>query len=165
MRVLGIDPGLRRCGWGVIDSDGTRLRGVDFGTVTPPTDEAMSVRLSVLFEELQAVVARFAPDLAAIEDTFVNANPMSALKLGHARAAALLAPARAGIAVHEFAPSVVKKAVTGSGRAGKDQVAAMVGVLIPGVKAKADAADALAVAVCAAHHVPSPLHRNKALAR
>lgn len=152
MRILGIDPGLRRCGWGVVSDDGGRLRHVAHGVLTPPTTGALAIRLEALYALLEAVVAQHAPDAAAVEETYVNDHPQSALKLGHARAVCLLAPARAGIAVAEYAPSVIKKAVVGRGQAEKGQVAMMIGVLLPGAKASADAADALAVAICHAHH-------------
>jgi len=150
--ILGIDPGLRRMGWGIIRADGTRLSAVAHGVVTPPTDTALSVRLDHIFQAVTDLVAEYRPDESAIEEAFMAANAASALKLGHARAAALLAPARAGLPVSEYAARLVKKSVVGTGGAGKDQVAAMVGVLLPGTKAKADAADALAVAICHAHH-------------
>lgn len=150
--ILGIDPGLRRMGWGIIRADGARLSAVAHGVVTPPTDAALSVRLDHIFQAVTDLVAEYRPDESAIEEAFMAANAASALKLGHARAAALLAPARAGLPVSEYAARLVKKSVVGTGGAGKDQVAAMVGVLLPGTKAKADAADALAIAICHAHH-------------
>lgn len=152
VRILGIDPGLRRMGWGVICADGTRLSAVAHGVVTPPTDAALSVRLDHIFQAVTDLVAEHRPDEAAIEEAFMAANASSALKLGHARAAALLAPARAGLPVAEYAARLVKKSVVGTGGAEKGQVAAMVGVLLPGTRATADAADALAVAICHAHH-------------
>lgn len=152
IRILGVDPGLRRCGWGVIQRAGSRLSHVAHGVITPPTSGALADRLAALYQELCAVVAEYGPHQAAVEETFVNANPASALKLGHARAAALLAPALSGVPVGEYAPRLIKKAVVGSGAADKHQVATMIGVILPGAKANADAADALAVAVCHAHH-------------
>ncbi|WP_300540761.1 crossover junction endodeoxyribonuclease RuvC [Maricaulis sp.] len=152
VRILGIDPGLRRMGWGVIRAEGTRLGAVAHGVVAPPADAPMAVRLDYIFQAVTDLVAEHAPDEAAIEEAFMAANASSALKLGHARAAALLAPARAGLPVAEYAARLVKKSVVGTGGAEKDQVAAMVGVLLPGTKARADAADALAVAICHAHH-------------
>jgi crossover junction endodeoxyribonuclease RuvC len=150
--ILGIDPGLRRMGWGVIRADGTRLSAVGHGVVTPPVNAALSVRLDHIFQAVTDLVAEYQPQESAIEEAFMAANAASALKLGHARAAALLAPARAGLPVAEYAARLVKKSVVGTGGADKDQVAAMIGVLLPGTKATADAADALAVAVCHAHH-------------
>jgi crossover junction endodeoxyribonuclease RuvC len=152
VRILGIDPGLRRMGWGVIRAEGTRLSAVAHGVVTPPTDATLAVRLDHIFQAVTDLVAEHTPDEAAIEEAFMAANASSALKLGHARAAALLAPARAGLPVAEYAARLVKKSVVGTGGAEKGQVAAMVGVLLPGTRATADAADALAVAICHAHH-------------
>lgn len=150
--ILGIDPGLRRMGWGVVRAEGSRLSAVAHGVVAPPTDAALAVRLDHIFQSVTDLVTRYTPDEAAIEEAFMAANASSALKLGHARAAALLAPARAGLPVSEYAARLVKKSVVGTGGADKDQVAAMVGVLLPGTRAKADAADALAIAICHAHH-------------
>ena len=141
MRILGIDPGLRRCGWGVVDHLAGRAGFVACGVITPPTDAPLPERLAVLHHGVAALIVEHAPDEAAIEDTFVNANPASALKLGHARAAAMLAPAVAGLTVAEYGPKIVKQAVTGKGGAEKDQVATMVRMLLPGCRATADAAD------------------------
>jgi crossover junction endodeoxyribonuclease RuvC len=153
MRLLGLDPGLRVTGWGVIDVDGNALHHVADGAVKTPADTGLAARLAVLFAGLQEVVAEYAPDEAAAEITFVNRNPASALKLGQARGVVLLAPAHAGIPVAEYAANVVKKSLVGAGHAGKQQVAAMVRTLLPGAGlATADAADALAVAICHAHH-------------
>lgn len=152
MRILGIDPGLRRCGWGVVDHRAGRAGYVACGVITPPTDAPLSERLAVLHAGVAEVIAAHGPDEAAIEDTFVHVNPGSALKLGHARAAAMLAAALKGLAVAEYAPRLIKQAVTGKGGAEKEQVATMVRMLLPGARATADAADALAVAVCHAHH-------------
>lgn len=165
MRIIGIDPGLRRCGWGVIIKDGSRLSHVAHGDVRPPTAGSLGARLAALFEALAGVVEAYEPDEAAVEETYVNANPASALKLGHARAAALLAPALAGLPVAEYAPRLVKQAVVGAGAADKDQVAMMVGVILPGAKAEADAADALAVAICHANHASLARRADGALAR
>lgn len=152
IRILGIDPGLRRTGWGVIDVTGTRLSAVAYGAIAAPTTQALSDRLNHIFDAVQELVAEYRPHEAAIEETFMASNASSALKLGHARAAALLAPAQAGLPVAEYAARLVKKSVVGTGAAAKDQIAAMIGVLLPGTKAKADAADALAIAICHAHH-------------
>ncbi|MCW5725458.1 MAG: crossover junction endodeoxyribonuclease RuvC [Maricaulaceae bacterium] len=152
IRILGIDPGLRRTGWGVIAAQGSRLSFVACGVVAPPAGDALSDRLNALFDGLSAVIAEHAPHEAAAEETFMAANAASALKLGHARAAALLAASQAGLPVAEYAARLVKKSVVGTGAAEKGQVAAMIGVLLPGTRASADAADALAVAVCHAHH-------------
>lgn len=161
VRILGLDPGLRHTGWGVIEAEGNRLIYVADGVVHPNPDLSLAERLHVLFAEVQGLVAAYAPDECAIEDTFVSKNPTSTLKLGHARAAAMLAPAVAGIMVSEYKPNLVKKSVVGAGHADKDQVAAMVRILLPGCNAKTDAADALAVAVCHAHHRTSVMRMVK----
>jgi crossover junction endodeoxyribonuclease RuvC len=156
VRILGLDPGLRRLGWGIIDASGARLSWVAHGVIEPETDDALSVRLLTLFETLGTVIAQWRPDEAAIEETFVNMNPASTLKLGHARAAAMLAPARAGLPVAEYAALDIKKSVVGAGRAEKDQILFMVKRLLPMAGQaegglKADAADALACAITHAH--------------
>ncbi len=161
VRILGLDPGLRHTGWGVIEAEGNRLSYVADGVVHPNPELSLAERLQVLFLEVQALVAVYAPDECAIEDTFVSKNPTSTLKLGHARAAAMLAPAVAGIMVSEYKPNLVKKSVVGAGHADKDQVAMMMRVLLPGCNAKKDAADALAVAVCHAHHRTSVMRMVK----
>ena len=152
MRLLGLDPGLRLTGWGVIDVDGNRLRHVAHGVVRVTGERSLAERLNDLFEGVAAIIAAQAPVEAAVEETFVNVNPGSTLKLGQARGVVLLAPARAGLPVFEYAANLVKKSVTGAGHADKRQIAMMVGRLLPGVEASADAADALAVAICHAHH-------------
>ncbi|MGE3303629.1 MAG: crossover junction endodeoxyribonuclease RuvC [Hyphomonadaceae bacterium] len=153
LRLLGIDPGLQRCGWGVVVADGQRLSYVAHGVIKPPTGASLAERLLVLLDELGAVIAAHAPDEAAVEETYVNANPRAALALGQARGAALIAPARAGLAVAEYSPAVVKKALVGNGQAEKEQVAFMVRRLLPAAGAvSADAADALAIALCHAAH-------------
>lgn len=152
-RLLGIDPGLRHTGWGVIDVSGNRLTHVANGRVS--TDDKLSTaeRLAQIHDGLAKVLAAWTPDEAAIEETFVNMNPASTLKLGQARGAAMLAPARAGLPVAEYATNAIKKAVVGAGHADKTQIQMMVARLLPGVKfAGPDAADALAVAICHAHH-------------
>ncbi|MBW8880025.1 MAG: crossover junction endodeoxyribonuclease RuvC [Asticcacaulis sp.] len=156
IRILGLDPGLRRLGWGIIDAEGARLSWVAHGVIEPPLDDALAVRLLNLFEGLTTVIEQWRPDEAAIEETFVNMNPASTLKLGHARAAAMLAPARVGLSVAEYAALDIKKSVVGAGRADKDQVLFMVKRLLPlAGKAEqglsADAADALACAITHAH--------------
>jgi crossover junction endodeoxyribonuclease RuvC len=152
MRLIGLDPGLRLTGWGVIDVDGNRLRHVAHGVIKVSVEGSLAVRLHELFEGIAAVVAEQKPLEAAVEETFVNVNPGSTLKLGQARGVVLLAPARAGLPVYEYAANLVKKSVVGAGHADKRQIAMMVGRLLPGVEATADAADALAVAICHAHH-------------
>jgi crossover junction endodeoxyribonuclease RuvC len=155
MRVLGIDPGLRSLGWGVIDVSGSRLSHVGNGAVrTEGTD--LAARLLMLFVGLNEVLARYAPDAAAVEQTFVNRDGAGTLKLGQARGVAVLAVAQAGLVVGEYAPNAVKKAVVGVGHADKAQVAHMVRHQLPGVElAGPDAADALAIAICHAHHMQS----------
>ena len=153
VRILGLDPGLRRTGWGVVVVSGARLAHVAHGVIAPSERLDFADRLLALFEGIVAVIEAHAPDEAAVEETFVNANPRSALKLGHARACCLVAPARAGLPVAEYAATVVKKAVVGAGAAEKAQVAFMIRRLLPTAgAAAADAADALAVAVAHAHH-------------
>ena len=155
MRVLGIDPGLRSTGWGVIECHGSRLRHVANGQCRSG-DGPLGPRLLALFEQLSDVVSAYAPDLAAVEQTFVNKDGAGTLKLGQARGVAMLAVARAGLSVGEYAPNAVKKTVVGVGHADKRQVAHMVAVQLPGVHlAGPDATDALAIAICHAHHAPS----------
>jgi crossover junction endodeoxyribonuclease RuvC len=154
MRVLGLDPGLRRTGWGVIEIDGAKLRFIAAGCITADVQDTLAPRLAELHNAVIAVTDQFTPDEAAIEETFVNVNPASTLKLGQARAAVMLAPALRGIPVAEYSPTQVKKSVTGSGSAGKEQVQGMIATLLPGFRGMggADAADALAAAICHAHH-------------
>jgi crossover junction endodeoxyribonuclease RuvC len=153
MRVLGLDPGLRHTGWGVIDVAGNRLSHVANGVVSAPVALPLGERLVVLFRQITEVIERFRPDEAAVEQTFVNQNPASTLKLGVARGVVLLAPAERGLPVAEYSPNLVKKSVVGVGHADKGQIALMVRRLLPGCAiTKADAADALAVAICHAHH-------------
>jgi crossover junction endodeoxyribonuclease RuvC len=155
-RILGLDPGLQRTGWGVIALEGNRLRHLAHGVVTSQTDQDLSRRLVNLFEGLQAVIANWQPEHAAVETTFVNKNPQSTLKLGQARSIALLVPGLAGLVVAEYAPNVVKKAVVGVGHAQKGQISAMVARLLPQAgPLSPDSADALAVALCHAHHLPA----------
>jgi crossover junction endodeoxyribonuclease RuvC len=153
IRVIGLDPGLRATGWGVIASDGARLVHVAHGLVRSPDKATMAERLRALHEGLAAVIAEHEPDEAAVEETFVNANAASTLKLGQARGVVMLAPALAGLDVAEYAANSIKKSVVGVGHADKAQIQAMVARLLPGIAiAGADAADALAVAICHAHH-------------
>lgn len=147
-RILGLDPGLRRTGWGVVVSEGARLRWVAHGVVTPPESAPLSERLLWLLDKVGEVCATHGCDEAAIEEVFVNVNPSSTLKLGHARAAVMLAPAKAGLTVAEYSPNLIKKAVVGAGHADKTQIAFMVKRLLPAAgDVTADAADALAVAI------------------
>ncbi len=151
-RILGLDPGLRRTGWGVVAAEGSRLRWIAHGVVAPPEGAPFSERLLHLLEGVGAVCADHGCDEAAVEEVFVNMNPASTLKLGHARAAVMLAPARAGLPVAEYSTNLIKKAVVGAGHADKSQIAFMIKRLLPGAgEVKADAADALAVAVAHAH--------------
>jgi crossover junction endodeoxyribonuclease RuvC len=152
IRILGLDPGLRRTGWGVVALEGSRLSHLAHGVVAPAEGAPLAERLLGIHRGVLAAIEVWRPDEAAVEETFVTANGASTLKLGHARAAAMLAPATAGLAVAEYAAKVVKKAVVGVGGADKDQVAFMVARLLPGAGSPTrDAADALAVAICHAH--------------
>ncbi len=153
VRILGLDPGLRRTGWGVIDIEGTKLAFVACGVVTSADKAPLAERLRQLHEGLSGVIATYGPQEAAVEETFVNRDPQSALKLGQARGVVLVVPALAQIPVAEYAANLVKKSVVGAGHADKNQVAAMVKLLLPkATPASADAADALAIAIAHAHH-------------
>src|SRR5438477_12719854 len=153
LRILGIDPGLRRTGWGVIESEGNRLSFIGCGSVEPPDSLPLASRLLAIHQGLAAVLRDFAPAEAAVEHTFVNKDGVATLKLGQARGVAMLAPAMFGIAVSEYAPNQVKKTVVGAGHADKNQVAVMLKILLPKAEPKsADAADALAIAITHAHH-------------
>ncbi len=152
-RLIGIDPGLRKTGWGIIDVEGSRLIHVANGIVHSDDRTSLAERLVQLFDGLQQVITDWQPQSAAVEETFVNKNPMSTLKLGQARGIALLVPSMAGIRVAEYSPNHIKKSVVGSGHAGKAQVAAMLKILLPqAVINGEDAGDALAVAICHAHN-------------
>lgn len=157
MKLLGLDPGLGTTGWGVIEFDRGRLAFVACGVVTTDAGRSLAARLVQLSTGLEAVLEAHRPDEAAVEETFVNRNAVSTLRLGLARGIALLVPARAGLPVTEYLPNLVKKTVVGTGHAAKEQVQMMVAVLLPGSRARsADAADALAVAICHAHHRAGP---------
>ena len=165
MRVLGIDPGLRSLGWGVIAVDGSRLSHVENGQIRSEGD-SLAVRLLSLHDQLSAVVARLEPAAAAVEQTFVNKDATGTLKLGQARGIALLVPAAAGLEVAEYAPNHVKKAVVGVGHAAKEQVQHMVKLQLPGaVLAGADAADALAVAICHSFHLQTRARQVRSVVR
>ncbi|HTT84558.1 MAG TPA: crossover junction endodeoxyribonuclease RuvC [Rhizomicrobium sp.] len=152
LRILGLDPGLARMGWGAIEMTGTRLSHVAHGVLTTDAKAGLGPRLMVLFESLSEIVAQLEPQAMAIEQAFVHKDPSAALKLGQARAVALLAAARAGLEIAEYAPNHVKKCVVGVGHAGKDQIQAMVRHLLPTARVEsADAADALALAIAHAH--------------
>ena len=156
MRVLGIDPGLRFLGWGVIEAEGNRLRHVANGVCLSGTRD-LAVRLLALHDALTDVFKRFEPDSVAIEKTFVNKDAVGTLKLGQARGVALLVPAQFGLEIGEYSPNSVKKTVVGVGHADKRQVEHMVKMQLPGAEINgSDAADALAIAICHAHHVTGP---------
>ena len=153
VRLLGLDPGLQHTGWGLVESAGSRLRHLGDGVISTDADLPLAERLSVIYRGLVALIAQWQPDEAAVEHTYVNKNPGAALKLGQARGVVLLAPALAGLRVAEYQAMEVKRAVVGTGHAEKPQVEAMVRRLLPGATIRrADAADALAVAICHAHH-------------
>ncbi|MDP6895554.1 MAG: crossover junction endodeoxyribonuclease RuvC [Rhodospirillales bacterium] len=153
MRLIGLDPGLRNTGWGVIAVQGNRLTHIADGVVRSNAKRPLAERLMELRDGLAAVIHEHQPDEAAVEETFVNANPASTLKLGQARGIALLVPAEFGLPVGEYPPNLVKKTVVGSGHAAKEQIQMMVQNLLPGCDVKsADAADALAIAICHAQH-------------
>jgi crossover junction endodeoxyribonuclease RuvC len=153
IRLIGLDPGLRRSGWGVIEVEGNSLIHVASGAVTSDGKAPLADRLSQLFTALTAVIATYQPAEAAVEETFVNKNPASTLKLGQARGVVMLAPAQLGLPVAEYAANLIKKSLVGTGHADKNQVQAMINILLPGAKPETpDAADALAVAICHAHH-------------
>jgi len=153
IRILGIDPGLRRTGWGLIEAAGNRLIHIACGSVATGDKAPLSERLLAIHDGLAAVIERYSPHEAAVEQTFVNANAAATLALGQARGIAMLVPARAGLSVAEYAPNVVKKTVVGAGHGEKAQIRMMIGVLLPKADPPSeDAADALAIAVCHAHH-------------
>src|ERR1700754_4116219 len=153
IRILGIDPGLRRTGWGIIEIEGNRLTFVGCGSVEPADDLPLARRLLAIHEGLAGVLGHFRPAEAAVEQTFVNKDGVATLKLGQARGVAMLAPAMFGISVAEYAPNQVKKTVVGAGHADKNQIAVMLKILLPKAEPKSpDAADALAIAITHAHH-------------
>ena len=154
VRIIGIDPSLVACGWGVVDITGTKLRHINHGVIRPDVKAALPVRLHTLFEDLSKVITTYQPHEAGVEEAFMKNNAASALKLGHARAACLLAASVAGLGIGEYAPRLVKKSVVGTGTADKTQVAHMMNVLMPGCGVTAgDASDALAIAICHGHRV------------
>jgi len=161
MRVVGIDPGLRNLGWGVIDAEGNRLSHVANG-ICHSQGADLAARLLSLYRQLSDILTRYRPETAAVEQTFVNKDGVGTLKLGQARGIALLVPAQFGLMVGEYAPNTVKKTVVGVGHAQKCQIAHMVRAQLPGVLiAGPDAADALAVAICHAHHARAPALSRK----
>lgn len=151
MRLLGIDPGLRRTGWGVIAVTGSHLAHVAHGVACSDETLSLGERLNQLYEQLLGVVDLYNPQEAAVEEVFVNKNPESTLKLGMARGVCLLAPSHRGLSVSEYSANKVKKAVVGVGHADKNQMEAMINILLPGCLAEKDAADALGVAICHSH--------------
>jgi len=153
IRILGIDPGLRRTGWGIVEISGNRLSFLGCGRVETNDREALASRLATIHAGLARVIAQFAPQEAAAEATFVNKDAGATLKLGQARGVALLAAAQAGLSVAEYAPNLVKKTIVGAGHGDKAQIRMMVAMLLPKADPQSDdAADALAIAVCHAHH-------------
>ncbi len=160
IRILGIDPGLRRTGWGLVEIEGNRLAFVACGSVATDDRAALASRLLAIHDGLVRIVEDFRPDEAAVEATFVNKDAAATLKLGQARGIAMLVPARIGVPVAEYAPNLVKKTIVGAGHGDKAQVRMMVGVLLPKADPRSDdAADALAIAVTHAHHRQSPILR------
>ena len=160
IRILGIDPGLRRTGWGVIEVEGNRLIYVACGSAQSDEAAALAVRLVTLHDALVQVVDAYRPDEAAIESTFVNKNAAATLKLGQARGIALMVPAKAGVLIAEYAPNLVKKTIVGVGHCDKSQIRMMLGVLLPkAAPGSHDAADALAIAITHAHHRRSAVLR------
>ncbi|GGD94411.1 crossover junction endodeoxyribonuclease RuvC [Aureimonas endophytica] len=160
IRVIGIDPGLRRTGWGVVETTGNSLRFLASGTVTSDAENGLAIRLRELHDGLSAVIRAYQPDEAAVEQTFVNKDATATLKLGQARGIAMLVPALAGLPVAEYAPNAVKKAVIGVGHGEKRQIHMMVKVLMPKATFDTDdAADALAIAICHTHHRQSAAAR------
>jgi crossover junction endodeoxyribonuclease RuvC len=158
VRLMGIDPGLRFTGWGVIGVDGNRLIHIADGVIATESELSVPLRLKAIHDGLTTLFAEYRPDEAAVEETYVNRNGAATLKLGYARGVALLAPALVGIPVLEYGAKAVKSAVVGTGGASKDQVEMMVRRLLPGATLRrADASDALAVAICHAHHRSSRL--------
>lgn len=153
IRILGIDPGLRRTGWGIVDIDGNRLGFVGCGSHLTDERRPLGERLVAIHDALVRTLDEFRPHEAAVEATFVNINGAATLKLGQARGIAMLVPAKAGLSVAEYAPNLVKKTVVGAGHADKTQIRVMIGVLLPKAEPQSDdAADALAIAICHAHH-------------
>jgi crossover junction endodeoxyribonuclease RuvC len=162
IKLLGLDPGLRRTGWGVLTADGNRLRHIADGVVAVASTGTLADRLARLYQGLEAVVAAHLPNEVAVEETFVNRNPASTLKLGQARGVVLLVPALATIPVFEYSANLIKKSLVGTGHASKDQVSMMVRTLLPGARLDtSDAADALAAAVCHAHHRSATIRRHE----
>ena len=153
IRILGIDPGLRRTGWGMVEIAGNRLGFIGCGSVMTRDDDVLAIRLLTIYDGLMRILDEFRPDEAAVEATFVNRDAKATLKLGQARGIAMVVPAKAGVPVAEYAPNLVKKSIVGAGHGDKAQVRMMIGVLLPKADPSSDdAADALAIAVTHAHH-------------
>lgn len=167
MKILGIDPGLQKTGWGIVEAVDNRLSFITCGLIKTDPELTLADRLAQIDRGMQAVVDEHKPEAAAIEETFVNSNPVSALKLGCARGVAMVVPARAGIPVHEYAANLIKKSVVGNGHASKEQVGMMVRTLIPSVGRGlgADEADAIAIAICHAHHATTKSRFEQVMAR
>lgn len=161
MRILGIDPGLQKTGWGVIESSGNALRFLACGRIVSDPTQSVSTRLAEIDRGLSSVMAAWEPDEAAVEQIFVNSNPASAMKLGLARGVALCVPARGGLVVAEYPANTVKKSIVGAGHAAKVQIGAMIRVLLPACGVvSSDEADALAIAICHAHHAGAVRQRQ-----
>lgn len=152
IRIIGLDPGLCHTGWGMIDVAGSRLSHVAHGIIHADTQQPVAKRLTQIYTHLKDILHKYTPHEAAVEEVFMNTNPLSTLKLGMARGIALMSPALYGIPVAEYGANKVKKSIVGNGHADKQQVAAMIAILLPGIKTEKDAADALAVAICHAHY-------------
>lgn len=167
MKILGIDPGLQKTGWGIVEAQDNRLSFLACGTIKSDPDLSLAERLCQLDTGMQKVIEEWHPEEAAIEETFMNNNAASALKLGAARGVVMVVPARAGLPVHEYAANLIKKSVVGNGHATKDQVEMMVRTLIPmaGRGLGADEADAIAVAICHAHHATTKSRFETIMAR
>jgi crossover junction endodeoxyribonuclease RuvC len=160
IRILGIDPGLRRTGWGIVEITGNRLAFLGCGSVATNDRDVLATRLLTIYDGLMRILDEFRPDEAAVETTFVNKDAKATLKLGQARGIAMVVPAKAGVPVAEYAPNLVKKSIVGAGHGDKAQVRMMIGVLLPKADpSSADAADALAIAVTHAHHRQSIILR------
>lgn len=153
MRIIGIDPGLQKTGWGIIDSTGSTLTYIASGTISTLKEQGDPLRLAHIDKELTDIIRKYQPETAGVEETFVNVNPSSALKLGQARGIALMVPAKMGIPVGEYAANKIKKSIVGAGHADKKQIQMMISVLLPKAgKLGLDEADALAIAITHAHH-------------
>ena len=162
MRILGIDPGLRFTGWGIIDYVGATPKHIANGTIKTNSKIAMAARLAEIMRQMQDLIKTWSPATVAIEETFMNNNAGTALKLGQARGVAMTVPAMVGLNVYEYAPNLIKKSVVGAGHANKDQIQMMLKVLMPNVEFDSEhAADSLAIAMCHAHHMPALKQKNE----